>query len=427
MVMDERVHVHGFVPESERETLMAGAHLLIAPSRYEGFGYPAAEAMIRGLPVFASDAGAFREFVPEDWRFPLDDPAVLASMIDSSLKGAYSKMEGTARKAISRFDPQNHLDSHRRIFGRLVSGALTVATPPLDGLEWRPSRLDRLRALGRRAVLSTLGDRVENWLQGLYHRVLRQAGRFGLPEDEATEALLAAVAARSQTILDVGANVGRYTWFLQRHASTRSVLFALEPHPAAARLLRSALGRSPRCTVLEVAAADHDETAELMVPNGPFGIPVSALAWVRSGYGGKDGSALQIKTRRIDSLVQDGTISVVDPVFMKIDVEGAEERVLRGAAALLSLHRPVIYLECQTPFLARQDGTPESVWSLLRDAGYRVFANSAGRFVPVEGIHPETVNYIAIPDLDAAAGNDPLDAVAMIEVIAKWAPHESEA
>lgn len=418
---DERVHIHGYVPDSERERLMTEAHLLVAPSRYEGFGYPTAEAMIRGLPVFASDVGAFREFVPSDWRFPLDDPAALASMIDTLDEVRFSKMVRAARDGVSRFDAQNHLDNHRRLFARLVAGSSSMGEVSTDGSEWRPGRLDRVRALGRRAVISTLGDGAEGWLRSVYHRVLRRAGRFGPPEDEATTAILAAVAARSRTILDIGANVGRYAWFLQRHASPHSVLFALEPNPAAAELLRGAVGASPRCTVLGVAAADRDEIAELVVPDGPFGTPISALAWVRSEDGGEDRRVLRIATRRIDSLIQDGTISVAGPVFLKIDVEGAEGRVLRGAAGLLRRHRPVIYFECQTRAAARQGETPEGVWDELGQAGYRIFANVGGRFVPVDQVQPEVANYLAIPGLGGCDGDQPLDPAAIIAIIDRWA------
>jgi FkbM family methyltransferase len=180
----------------------------------------------------------------------------------------------------------------------------------VDPSEWRPGTLDRTRGFVRRAVSLTLGDHTEEGLRGVYHRVLRRTGRFGPPEDETTAAVLAAAAARSRTIFDIGANVGRYAWFLQRHASSRSMLFAFEPHPAAARLLRGAVGTSARCKVLEVAAADRDGNAELVVPGGPFGSPVSALAWVRGQDDAEDARTLRVATRRIDSLIEDGTISV---------------------------------------------------------------------------------------------------------------------
>jgi FkbM family methyltransferase len=204
------------------------------------------------------------------------------------------------------------------------------------------------------------------------------------------------------------------------------MLFAFEPHPAAARLLRSALRTSPRCTVLEVAAADRDETAELVVPNGSFGTPISALAWVRNSQGGEDRRVLRITTRRIDSLIEDGTISVTGPVFMKIDVEGAEGRVLRGAAGLLRHHRPVVYFECQTHSAARQGETPDGVWDELGKVGYQIFGNRASRFISVGSIQPDIANYLAIPRIDDFEENQPLDALAIIAIIERWATRGSD-
>lgn len=297
----------------------------------------------------------------------------------------------------------------------------------LGGSDWRPGPLDRARAFGRRAMISTLGEGVEDRIRGAYHDVLRRADRFGPPESEATVAVLAAIAARSQTIFDIGANVGRYTWFLGRHASERSFLFAFEPHPKAAGLLRRTVGVSPRWAVLEIAVADRDESAQLVVPDGPFGAPISALAWVRTQGGRGDRDTLRISMRRIDSLIEDGVIHVAGPAFMKIDVEGAEARVLRGAAGFLTRHRPVIYFECETRSATRQGETPEGLWGELKMASYQIFMNRANSFVPVDRIQPEAVNYLAIPDSDTVAAEHPLDIPAMIAVVDRWARRQSRA
>ncbi|MEP7082643.1 MAG: glycosyltransferase [Chloroflexota bacterium] len=119
---DTRVQLHGYVPDAERERLLAEAHLLVAPSLHEGFGYPAAEAMSRGLPVFASDASSFREFVPQAWRFPLDDPTTLATMIDDLDAESFARMSDIARDAVRRFDQVNHTAKHAELFSRLVAG-----------------------------------------------------------------------------------------------------------------------------------------------------------------------------------------------------------------------------------------------------------------------------------------------------------------
>lgn len=294
---------------------------------------------------------------------------------------------------------------------------------PPDEVVWRPGRLDRARALARRLLAATLGHRGEAMAHSVYHRFLRSVGRFGPPEDITTMAALRAIASRSRTIIDVGANVGRYSWFLGRHARGNTKLIALEPHPGSARLLRSAVGAVPGSVVLELAAAETDGCAGLIVPTGAFGSSIAGLAWVDSGPHGDAESAIRIRVRRLDGLIEDGTITVVGPVFMKIDVEGGEASVLRGAVGLLKRHRPVIYFECQTALLARHGETPEGVWQGLGRAGYRIFAIRAGAFVPMLGVEPDIVNYLCIPDVATSDGTEPLDVTALGKVLDAWASH----
>ena len=61
----DRVVRLGFVPEDDRGDLLAGAAVLAVPSFYEGFGLTAAEGMLAGTPVVASDAGSHREVIGE--------------------------------------------------------------------------------------------------------------------------------------------------------------------------------------------------------------------------------------------------------------------------------------------------------------------------------------------------------------------------
>jgi len=53
----------GYVPEEDMPAIMAGATLLVFPSLYEGFGFPAVEAMAAGVPVLTSTAGSLPEVV----------------------------------------------------------------------------------------------------------------------------------------------------------------------------------------------------------------------------------------------------------------------------------------------------------------------------------------------------------------------------
>ncbi|MCL6538765.1 MAG: glycosyltransferase family 4 protein [Acidothermus sp.] len=72
----------GFLPHEVLRALTAGATALVMPSRYEGFGLPALEALACGTPVVASDVPALREVTGGLARyFPVGDPEALADAL----------------------------------------------------------------------------------------------------------------------------------------------------------------------------------------------------------------------------------------------------------------------------------------------------------------------------------------------------------
>jgi alpha-1,3-rhamnosyl/mannosyltransferase len=71
--LTERVWRTGRVDQDRLEQLYAAASAVVVPSRYEGFGLPALEAMVRGCPVVVSSAGSLPEVArPEDLVDPDD-------------------------------------------------------------------------------------------------------------------------------------------------------------------------------------------------------------------------------------------------------------------------------------------------------------------------------------------------------------------
>jgi glycosyltransferase involved in cell wall biosynthesis len=79
---DQRLRLPGFV--ENRDEFFAALDLFIMPSRSEGWGLAAAEAMARGIPVVASDTGGLREIVERNqtgWLVTPGDAATLAEAI----------------------------------------------------------------------------------------------------------------------------------------------------------------------------------------------------------------------------------------------------------------------------------------------------------------------------------------------------------
>lgn len=77
-----RIRLAGFVADHELATLYRGADALLFPSRYEGFGLPALEAMASGTPVVAARAGALPEVIGDAGILvDRDDPDALATAL----------------------------------------------------------------------------------------------------------------------------------------------------------------------------------------------------------------------------------------------------------------------------------------------------------------------------------------------------------
>jgi hypothetical protein len=110
----------------------------------------------------------------------------------------------------------------------------------------------------------------------------------------------------------------------------------------------------------------------------PFKIPESAHAH-HAGVG-KSTSGAKVTT--LDTLVAQLDLPSVD--FVKLDVDGFEVEVLRGARQVLAKYHPTILFEHAPYLLAEKGYDPAEVTALLRQAGYR-FADLRGRAFSADG------------------------------------------
>ena len=102
------VRMLGPVTEEQKRQLFAGASVLLMPSRFEGFGMVAAEAMAAGVPIVASDAGSLPEVVdaPAGGRLvPVGDAQALAREVGDLLDSPRERDElsASARTSAERF------------------------------------------------------------------------------------------------------------------------------------------------------------------------------------------------------------------------------------------------------------------------------------------------------------------------------------
>ncbi len=135
-------------------------------------------------------------------------------------------------------------------------------------------------------------------------------------------------------VLDVGANIGLFSL---RHARAGARVYAVEPHPEAfARLERNlaANGLGQRVTALPCALGAAEGWARL---RGGRATPLTRVIPDRSGA---------VRLRTLDALAAELGLARID--LLKLDVEGAEVEVLRGARRVLPMVERLV-LEVHAP------------------------------------------------------------------------------
>ncbi len=122
------VRMLGAVSEPERQALFTGAAAGVMPSRFEGFGMVAAEAMAAGVPLVAAAAGSLPEVVapPEGGVLvpPGDADALaraLAALLDDP--GERARLSVSARRSAERFRWRTVAEQHLAFLQRIAGGA----------------------------------------------------------------------------------------------------------------------------------------------------------------------------------------------------------------------------------------------------------------------------------------------------------------
>jgi FkbM family methyltransferase len=165
-------------------------------------------------------------------------------------------------------------------------------------------------------------------------RQISLQGRFEREELDILFAFLRPLGDRfaRQVALDIGANVGNHSLYFAPHfAEVRS----FEPNPRTFALLAANALLDPKIQVQQTALGDAAGTLPLRY--NPANVGEASLMADGAGSGGH---SVDVPVQRLDDLVD----PAADVGFIKIDVEGFEEQVFRGAARVLA-GRPVIAFE----------------------------------------------------------------------------------
>ncbi len=160
---------------------------------------------------------------------------------------------------------------------------------------------------------------------------LQRYGEFSVGEQE----VFAQVVKPGALVVEVGANIGAHTVYLSSLAGRDGEVHAFEPQRIVFQTLCANLALN-QCTNVHARQAAVGEAA------GTITVPAMDFA-VRNNFGGV--SLRGVTVGEAVALVTLDSLDLPACHLLKVDVEGMEVEVLKGAEQLVQTHRPIMYLE----------------------------------------------------------------------------------
>ena len=198
------------------------------------------------------------------------------------------------------------------------------------------------------------------------NRVVRYHLAGGHRQDETGEVwLVRATAPRLCTFVDVGANVGDWTALVRLYAPGAAGLL-FEPSVGALGELRCRFGNQRGIEIVDAAVAAEPGEAKFFEEPG-----AGEASSMVPGHAPAGSSARRVRVTTLDDELDTRGIERVD--LMKVDAEGYDFEVLRGASTSLREYRvAVIQFEYNRPW-ARAGATLAGAIGMLAEHGYETF------------------------------------------------------
>ncbi len=170
-------------------------------------------------------------------------------------------------------------------------------------------------------------------------------------------------------VLDVGGNVGQTAMTMGLKVGNTGKVYSFEPFPDTYKKFLHNLSLNQNIVNVDaINIALGAEAAELqMYVKVTFNSGENRLV---SATQLQDGSLVTVQVSTIDAFVQSASLSKID--FMKIDVEGFEMNVLKGAGQTLKTHRPTLFIELDDRNLQSQGSSAAELCNYLLSCGYAI-------------------------------------------------------
>ena len=215
--------------------------------------------------------------------------------------------------------------------------------------------------------------------------------RYGFCSEESR--ILGRLLRPGDVFVDGGANVGLFSLLAASAVGPGGRVLACEPVPGTMRLLEANAAENdlPALELHEVALSDRPGRERLVVFEDGSGL--ASFAPETSG-----GTPVEVTVTTLDELTSRFGNRVA---LVKLDIEGAEVKAVRGARDLIARSDPIFLIEVEPGHLARQGSSVKDLMGALAPRRYAAHAITPAGPVPLHGPwrapDPECPNLLLVP------------------------------
>ena len=202
--------------------------------------------------------------------------------------------------------------------------------------------------------------------------LLKLRANYGSGRESELE-LIPYLCDKDKISVDIGANRGVYAYHMKKHSKK---CWAFEPNPELSRILMQSLGTN--VVIESIALSDKNETVQLRIPT--ISDYSGTIEEENTLKGFKQITTVNVQVKKLDEYDFESV------GFIKVDVEGHEENVLRGARNLLLRDRPSLLIE------AEERHKPKAVKNIIKflsELGYQGFFYTEGYLEKIEELKEE--------------------------------------
>lgn len=218
--------------------------------------------------------------------------------------------------------------------------------------------------------------------------------------------LLQCAIAPGETVLDIGANFGLYSYHLSRAAGPSGFVVCFEPVPWTFEILTMVVGilRLKNLRLISKGCSDHSGQVTFRAPLQGNNVISAGNACIASGDAAMfENARFRYREFYCEVVALDEFLAQSEPVsFIKCDVEGAEALVFQGAASLVKRDMPTILCEIDKKRFASFDTDFAAFLRFFNEIGYGLYhyqprGKGKGALRQTDGLRDDCVNYFLIP------------------------------